>query len=408
MRGNNLERKNKKIKVIIFIILGIFVLGIVLLFLPYKVSRNGLTFKKRGYQNEYMLIEGNSDIIQGEITLPSSISGIKISKIGNEAFKECVELTNITIPDSVVEIGYGAFKGCTKLKSITIPDSVVKIGYEAFSGCSELTSITISNGVTEIYASTFLGCTKLESVQLSNSVIGIYASAFEGCVGLKNITIPNSVEIIGYDAFRGCTRLTSITIPNSVIRIDDRAFMDCTGLTSIMIPNNVKEIYFDVFSGCTGLQSVTITENVKKIYAKAFLGCTELKSIIYKGTKVEWNAIEKGSLWNHNTGDYIVYCTDGNKEKDYIPPTQSEESKGFYTVTRGANGHYTYRCIKNCNESCGNGCKTCITGGSSFGHSRCNFNYGASSAIGWIGCYKCGDVSSEKWFEWYRNKLGLK
>lgn len=59
--------------------------------------------------------------------------GVKV--IGNKAFRLCISLTNIEIPDSVINIGSWAFENCSSLRNINIPNSVTTIGGNAFSGC---------------------------------------------------------------------------------------------------------------------------------------------------------------------------------------------------------------------------------------------------------------------------------
>lgn len=53
--------------------------------------------------------------------------------IGNSAFYDCSNLTNVTIPNSVKYIGKRAFQNCTKIDNILIPDSVTAIGDSALS-----------------------------------------------------------------------------------------------------------------------------------------------------------------------------------------------------------------------------------------------------------------------------------
>lgn len=48
----------------------------------------------------------------------------------------------------------------------------------------------------------------------------------------------------------------------------------------------------------------------------ALYGCRALTSITFKGTKTQWNAIEKKYGWNFDTGNYIVICTDGKLDKN--------------------------------------------------------------------------------------------
>lgn len=54
---------------------------------------------------------------------------------------------------------------------------------------------------------------------------------------------------------------------------------------------------------------------VKKIGYGAFSGCSSLTDITFKGTMKEWEAIEKGSGWNPDTGNYTVHCADGDVAK---------------------------------------------------------------------------------------------
>ena len=61
-----------------------------------------------------------------------------VTKIGEEAFRGCANLTSIVIPNSVTEIGDYAFRYCTSLTSIEIPNSVTEIGRRAFWVCSKL------------------------------------------------------------------------------------------------------------------------------------------------------------------------------------------------------------------------------------------------------------------------------
>ena len=92
----------------------------------------------------------------------------RVTSIRSGAFDDCIDLTSITIPNSVTIIGGGAFYGCTGLTSITIPNSVTTIGSSAFKDCSGLTSVTIGNGVTTIGGSAFSNCTGLTKVDYSS------------------------------------------------------------------------------------------------------------------------------------------------------------------------------------------------------------------------------------------------
>lgn len=134
----------------------------------------------------------SEDIFYQDVTITgcaSSATSVKIPKefyvgfrvcpvteIGSSAFKDCINLASVTMPDSVTKIGDSAFSGCTALTSITIPNSVTEIGDSAFSDCTGLTSITIPDSVTSIGNSVFSGCTGLTSITIEDGVTSIYSS----------------------------------------------------------------------------------------------------------------------------------------------------------------------------------------------------------------------------------------
>lgn len=90
------------------------------------------------------------------------------TSIGYCAFSDCVNLTSVTIPNSVTSIVHCAFAGCRGLTFVVIPDSVTWIGNRAFLNCSSLTSVTIPNNVTKIGVRVFLGCHRLASITIGD------------------------------------------------------------------------------------------------------------------------------------------------------------------------------------------------------------------------------------------------
>ncbi|MDC0296301.1 leucine-rich repeat domain-containing protein [Akkermansiaceae bacterium] len=123
---------------------------------PEAVSVNpNLKYEIKG---DAVTITGCDKKASEELIIPAMIEGKPVTSIGDEAFKDCKSLTNITIGNGVTSVGGVAFFKCRKLTSITIPDSVTSIGAGAFFGCSSLTSITIGNGVTSIGDGFFSYC----------------------------------------------------------------------------------------------------------------------------------------------------------------------------------------------------------------------------------------------------------
>ena len=203
--------------------------------------------------------------------------GVKV--IGNKAFRLCISLTNIEIPDSVINIGSWAFENCSSLRNINIPNSVTTIGGNAFSGCNSLVCINIPKSVTSIENNTFEGCKSLTSINIPNCVTSIGENAFSGCVSLTSINIPDSVTSIGDWVFSGCDSLTIVNIPNGVINIGDFAFLACKSLISIHIPNSVISIGDKAFAECESLTNINIPDGVTNIGDFAFDHCTSLVNI---------------------------------------------------------------------------------------------------------------------------------
>ena len=76
----------------------------------------------------------------------------------------------VVIPDTVTEIGDYAFANNSEITELEIPGSVKKIGTCAFSNCVNLRSVKIENGVKELGNTCFVGLTALEELKLPGSV----------------------------------------------------------------------------------------------------------------------------------------------------------------------------------------------------------------------------------------------
>jgi len=87
----------------------------------------------------------------------------------SSTFKNCTNLTSITIPDIVTSIGDEAFYN-SGLIIVNIPDNVTDIGNSAFRGCTNLASVTIGSGVTSIGSSAFENCSYLTSVTFKSTI----------------------------------------------------------------------------------------------------------------------------------------------------------------------------------------------------------------------------------------------
>lgn len=258
------------------------------------------------------------------IILPGSLLNI-----GNNAFKECCNLSNITIPKNVTNIGDDAFTDCN-LNEVTIPANVKNIGEHAFGYTHPFNYDTLTyeyfkidnftikgikgtaaeqyatdNGFNFIdisgtydYPSSQYDYTILEdgTIQLTKyngndsdievpfeisgqKVTSIGNNAFSECNTIYSIVIPDSITNIGNAAFSNCSTLESISISDSVESIGSSAFSQCKRLKNIIIPDRVTIINDYTFFGCEKLESITISNNVTSIGNSAFMNCYSLSEL---------------------------------------------------------------------------------------------------------------------------------
>ena len=185
-----------------------------------------------------------------EITIPSSVTSI-----GSNAFYGCTSLTGINVDQnnnnyhSVDNVLFN--KGKTELicypagktGEYEMPSSVISIGDNAFRSCKSLTEITIPSSVISIGSYVFYNCPVEKLVVGSSIALGTISKS-----NLKIVILTEGITNISDNAFDSYTSLKEITMPSSVISIGDNAFRSCTSLAEITILSSVTSIGIDAFS----------------------------------------------------------------------------------------------------------------------------------------------------------------
>ena len=100
----------------------------------------------------------------GHLTIPSSVKGLDVVIVGDEAFHGCNLLTSVLMPNTMLQIWYNAFAGCTGLTDIYLPDGVSYIGGRAFNGCENLRTLRLSKQISTIGNYAFAGCRRLKII----------------------------------------------------------------------------------------------------------------------------------------------------------------------------------------------------------------------------------------------------
>ncbi len=269
-----------------------------------------------------------------DVDIPSTIGGITVTAIGDNAFNalvypNCYAITSVIIPDTVTIIKYRAFFRCEAMTSITIPDSVTSIGVSVFCYCYSLESITMPDSVASIGEYAFFECNSLTSITMPNSVTSIGECTFYFCNSLISITIPDSVTSIGVAAFYDCSSLTSITIPDSVTEIGEFAFYDCYSLVSAYFEGDAPPVW--------GSQVFDYTAPGFTIYF--YSGHTGFTTPTFYGYPcVELFSVNIGSLSGGNISADTAYAAEGTTVNLTITPNQGMHLKPGslkYTDTMG-------------------------------------------------------------------------
>jgi hypothetical protein len=259
-------------------------------------------------QAQFMHITNNGTITitgytgsSGEVTIPGTIGGLPVTRIGNQAFDSIDHLSSVTIPDSVLSIGYEAFWYCSSLTSATIGNGVTEIGDWAFSYCTNLTRVTFGDSLTNIGDMAFTSCERLTSVAIPDGVRRVGEWAFYNCTRLADVTIGNGVDALASGLFHTCTNLASVTIGGSVTRIGSYAFNSCSNLTSITIPGGVTRIGSQAFWYCSRLTSVYFIGNPPEFFPPDLFQGSAAVIVYYLPETTGWEAMfcdRPTVLWN--------------------------------------------------------------------------------------------------------------
>ena len=256
-----------------------------------------------------------------------------LTTIGEEAFYNCRNITNISLPAMVTTIGDNAFTECTNLECMTIGDKITKIGKKAFDNCIALHSLHVPSvgdwcniEFADQYANPLNHCgvfivngNKVKDVAIPKWIKSIKPYAFYNYSLMSSVNIPSSIASVGVDAFAGCEGLSKVDVENigawceivfesetanplslagtlyingqktttlsleGVKTINSRAFIRCASIQTL-IAEDITIIYDEAFRGCESLQEVTIGENIQNLYGRAFMGCQSLKKVTIKAT----------------------------------------------------------------------------------------------------------------------------
>lgn len=159
--------------------------------------------------NGYTLMAYSGD--QTKITVPSMYKGKPVTVIGERAFYDCSQITEIILPNTLKEIGASAFGYCTSLNKIEIPSCTRVLDY-AFSGCTALKEITLPDGIVSLGSYLFENCNSLKKVTVLSGAV--QQNTFTKSVAIEEIILGENVSSVAQNTFASCSALKYLTMPN--------------------------------------------------------------------------------------------------------------------------------------------------------------------------------------------------
>lgn len=238
-----------------------------------------------------------------------------VNTIGVSAFENCGQLATINL-SGVTRFVEGVFRNAKALKSVTMSaNASIYVGQEAFRNCVTLSDITariaavedgafrncislraitfVSSGIEYIGSNAFNGCVLIQKVLIPSSVVAIGDSAFDGCRGITSLTFESdeTLQTIGYSAFGGCSLLTRVTLPSSLVELNASAFYGCSDLEYVEFGENIQTVGEDAFALCaTGLE-VRFTGKTVPVFTGDIFTATEgAKISVRQGYKATFEA----------------------------------------------------------------------------------------------------------------------
>ena len=238
-----------------------------------------------------------------------TIDGILYRKSGTLVrCPSALEISEVVVPQVNFISGY-AFSGNPHIEKVVFSNGLKEIRRAAFRDCVNLKSVDIPDTVTRIEENVFFNCEALQSIELPSGLITLGENAFYRCYALKEIDLPSNITELSEGLFLNCKALTRIGNLEQVTKIGEYALSGCRSLEMERLELLlVAEVGRHAFVHTNGIKSIVFSENVILQGEGVFWYWTEEQTIYFKGEEEnssawdeEWNkGCEATFVWGSN------------------------------------------------------------------------------------------------------------
>lgn len=248
-------------------------------------------------------------------------------------FEGCTSLTKVTFAENskLKSTRNATFKDCTNLSEITLPDGVESVGIYAFKNTAIVNSpFTVNSNCKYIDLWVFYGCTRLTNINIP-----------------KNATYNTTTNPQKQGLFQGCTSLTSVYFHEDTINTTYPSYMftGCTALTQIKLPNTITKLSVRMFNNCSNLETIILGAKVQGMnelrsfsdHNSFTFGCDKLKYVyVPKTLKIDAET-HSNACHMFAVGGNITFFYDGTLEE----ATALQSDMKNNVTSCGNNGKFT-------------------------------------------------------------------
>lgn len=316
----------------------------------YEKSKFQVTYRIEA--NDEVTITGLVNLDEVNVVIPRVVEGRRVTAIDDRAFNNRVNLTSITIPDTVKTFSAKSVTGTARLQNVTVDptnpyfESVDGVVFTKGAAVKELVlhpikhgdSYTVPAGVKKIGDYAFYGGSYsiLEKIYFNDDLVEIGNNAFYMNPLISNLTFPSSLRKIGNGAFNCISTtynsvLTNVTFNDGLEEIGDSAFVGAYFKDAFKLPSTVKSIGSYAFTNCTAITKFTFPRDLETLGFNAFSGATGIRELDIEAGNTHFK-VEDNILYDYEMKK-VVMCPSGRTDAVNIPNSVTEIGDGaFYMV----------------------------------------------------------------------------